>query len=108
MWRRISWRHIIYQMDEVLVRYRVGHPSMMQRERKRYLDDLRHFAKMRHDTPRHLRSELPSAITFILPRMVGMLAPGWLLRRLHRLRPRTRWIQFRQWLGPRMRWNGLR
>src|SRR5262249_7511543 len=27
LWRRISWRHTIHQMDEVLMRYRQGHLS---------------------------------------------------------------------------------
>jgi glycosyltransferase involved in cell wall biosynthesis len=103
LWRRISWRHTIHQMDDVLMRYRSGHPSLMQHERQRYRHDLRHYVKMRRDTPRHLRSALPSAVTFIAPRLVGIVAPDWLLRQLHQFRPRTRWIQFRQWLGRRTR-----
>ncbi len=104
MWRRISLRHTIHQMDEVLVSYRSGHPSMIQsilrQERRRLFYELRYYVKMRCDTPRHLRSVLPSAATFVLPRIVAVFAPQWLLHQLHRIRPRTRWIQFRRWLRP--------
>jgi glycosyltransferase involved in cell wall biosynthesis len=93
LWRRMSWHHTIHEMDEVLVRRRHGHASLTQHERIRALYDLRHFFKMRRDTPPHLRSALPRAPIFIPPRLVGLLAPAWLLRLLHRLRPRTRWNQ---------------
>jgi glycosyltransferase involved in cell wall biosynthesis len=105
VWRRISWSHTIHQMDEVLVRYRQGHGSLMQHERRLYLYDVRHYFKMRRDTPRHLRSALPPAATFLAPRLIGILSPDWFLRWLHGVRPRTRWIQFHQWL--RLRTYGV-
>ena len=100
LWRRISWRHAIHHVDDVLVRYRQGHASLMRRERERYLYDLRHFVKMRRDTPRDQRFALPAAAIFIPPVLLGLVAPGWLLRLLHHHRPRTRWLQFRQLLRP--------
>jgi glycosyltransferase involved in cell wall biosynthesis len=103
LWRRMSWCHTIHQMDEILVRRREGHStSLTQHERIRYLYDLRHFLKMRRDTPRYLRSALPSAATFIPFRLVGILAPYWFLDLLHRLRPRTRWLAFLQWIKSRV------
>jgi glycosyltransferase involved in cell wall biosynthesis len=103
MWRRISWRHTIHQMDEVLMRYRAGHASMMRQRRRANLYDLRHFVKMYRDTPRDLRSALPSVATFVPPRLVIILGLSWLVQWFHRphplLRPRTRWIQFRRWLN---------
>jgi len=95
VWRRVSWRHSIHQVDEVLFRYRQDHANLASRKRTSYYYDLRHFRKMRRDTPHDLRLALPSAMTFVPPRLVGMFAPGWLLR----LRPRLRWIQFRRWLN---------
>jgi glycosyltransferase involved in cell wall biosynthesis len=125
MWRRISWRHKIHQMDEIALRYRRGHASLTQHERQRCLYELRLFAKMYLDTPRHLRSELPPFKIFVLRRLGIILFPRWLTQKLelrpwsdaqwHRLwpwlkprtwcfefkrmlRPRTRWLRFRQWL----------
>jgi len=103
LWRRMSWHHTIHQMDEVLVRRRHGHPSLTQHEWIRSLYDLRHFLKMRRDTPHDLRSKLPSPITFIPPRLVSILASGLLLDLLHRIKPRTRWNQFRYRLRLRTR-----
>src|SRR5260370_39536265 len=96
MWRRMSLRHTIHQMDEVLVSYRSGHPGMIQsilrQERRRLFYELRYYVKMRCDTPRHLRSVLPSAATFVLPRIVAVFAPQWVLPPRHQIAPRTRWF----------------
>jgi glycosyltransferase involved in cell wall biosynthesis len=122
LWRRISWRHHIGHVQEVLFRYRQGHASMMQRERLRYCYDLRYFAKMHLDTPSDLRSTLPPASIFVWNRLAIIVFPTWLRRKLvlepghaqwHRLfpswfRPRTRSTQFRQWLRPRSRFYELR
>jgi hypothetical protein len=107
VWRRISWRHSIHQMDEILVQlrsYRHGHLTAMhpQNERRRYIHELKHFAKMWLDTPRNLRSELPRAATFVRKWHVRALAPDWLLGFLHRLQL----VRFR--LGIRTRFNELR
>lgn len=99
LWRRLSWRHKIHQMPEVLLRYRQGHGSMLANRRACYRYDLRHFAKMHRDTPADLRSMLPKAIVFIPPRLVGIYAPGWLAGGLKLFRPRLRWILFRQWVA---------
>ena len=72
-----------------------------QNERRRYIHELKHFAKMWLDTPRDLRSELPRAATFV-QRGVHALAPDWLLGFLHRLQL----VRFR--LGIRTRFNELR
>lgn len=70
VWRRISWRHSIHQMDEILVELRGychGHLTAMhpRNELRRYIHELKHYAKMWLDTPRDLRSELPGAATFV-------------------------------------------
>jgi glycosyltransferase involved in cell wall biosynthesis len=96
LWRRLSWRHSIHQMDEILMRYRTGHPSAMQQRRICHFYDLHHAIKMRWDTPRDLRSMLPPA-TFILLRLAIVIAPAWLLR----FRPRRRWIEFQHRLRSR-------
>jgi glycosyltransferase involved in cell wall biosynthesis len=100
VWRRISWRHSIHQMNEILVElrsYRHGHLTAMhpQNERQRYIHELKHFAKMWLDTPRDLRSELPRAATFVRKRHVDALTPDWLNRVRFRLGIRTRFNELR-------------
>ena len=95
LWRRISWNHTSHHTYEILARIRTGHPSMSRREYEMALYSLRHFVKMHNDTPRHLRSELPSSATFVLYRLYIIL------NRLHyglryRLRLRTRARAFLQ------------
>ena len=90
MWRRILLSgRTIHQIEEVLTRYRCGHPALTdpRNERIRNFYELRFCAKAYFDTPRHLRSELP---TFgdVLPRIVLCMTPSISLMR--RLRPRTR------------------
>jgi glycosyltransferase involved in cell wall biosynthesis len=102
LWRRVLWRNSVHQVDEVLMRYRQGHGSMMRRERLRYLYDLRLFAKMYFDTPRDARSALPSFATFVLPRVVGILSNDRLLDVLHWIQPRRRMLRLRGWLRMRM------
>ncbi len=105
LWRRISKRHTIRQIDDVLMRYRMGHPSLMQHltrhERTRNLYELRYYLKMRRDTPRDLRWALPSVATFVLPRLATAFGLQWFRRPHPWLRPRTRWIEFRRWLRAR-------
>jgi glycosyltransferase involved in cell wall biosynthesis len=99
MWRRISWRHTIHQMDEILVRYRIGHLSATHPRfaRIRYFYNLRHFIKMHLDTPRHLRPVLPSLMTYH-PLRLSWLAGAFAWGPHPWLRPRTRWNAFRRWL----------
>jgi glycosyltransferase involved in cell wall biosynthesis len=97
MWYRISWRHPIHQMDDVLMRYRrFGHASMSRYLRQHrwmlLFYELPLYLKMRRDTPRDLRWALPSVATFVLHRVLVAFGPHpW-------LRPRTRWNKFRHWL----------
>jgi glycosyltransferase involved in cell wall biosynthesis len=129
MWRRISWRHHIHYVQEVLFRYRQGHASMMQKERLRYLYELRFFFKALVETPRDLRSSLAHR-SFFWNRVAIICFPEWLTRELelkpwggakwHRLwRLPIRWLkpprqlmQFRHWAGdmlrPRRRWTALK
>jgi GT2 family glycosyltransferase len=79
MWRRLSWHHKIHQIEEILVRYRSGHPSMMTQERTRYLYDLRLYLKMWLDSPGDLHHTIPAFSWYGPPRLVGILAPNWLL-----------------------------
>jgi glycosyltransferase involved in cell wall biosynthesis len=94
MWRRISWRHAIHQTDEILVRRRIGHPSLTRENRKQQVYEVRHYFKMYDDTPPHLRFALAPMGSFVLPRLMEILAPNWLLDLFHRAKPRTRWVQF--------------
>jgi len=103
LWRRISWRHSIHQIEEVLVHYRQGHPSAVRDKRECYRYDLHHYRKMHHDTPSNLRWALPSFTTFVVPRLIGIYAPQWLLDVLTSMKPRYCWILFRQWLRPQSR-----
>jgi glycosyltransferase involved in cell wall biosynthesis len=108
MWRRASWHHSIHHIEETLVRYRSGHASMMQQERRRYLYDIYHYRKMRRDTPLPLRSTLPPTSVFVLPRLAMIILPRILRNWLHLAKPRRRWLKFRQWLRPRTRVNAIR
>jgi glycosyltransferase involved in cell wall biosynthesis len=105
LWRRLSWRHKIHQMDDVLVRVRKGHPSITQHERMRLIYDIVHYFKMRRDTPADLRSTLPSPADFIGTRLIAILMPRWMYHPKIRawLRPRTRLNAFRSRLRIRTR-----
>lgn len=103
MARRLSWRHSIYQMDEVLMRYRRGHASLTAARRTACRYDILHFRKMCADTPVELRSALPSWSTFVLPRLIILSLPQWLFDALVRLRPRHRWILLRRKICDAMR-----
>ncbi len=103
MVRRIGWRHTIHQMDEVLMRYRRGHASLSRDIRQLAACDLRHFRKMRRDTPAALRWTLPSAMLYVPPRFILLLLPTWCQDMIGALRPRRRWVEFRRWLRLRTR-----
>jgi glycosyltransferase involved in cell wall biosynthesis len=125
MWRRISWRHHIHYVQEVLLRYRRGHGSLMQKERLRCLYELRFYFKALFETPQDLRSTLAHR-SFFWNRVAIVCFPQWLARELelkpwagpkwHRLwllpmrwlEPRWQLMQFRRWAGdilrPRRRW----
>jgi glycosyltransferase involved in cell wall biosynthesis len=100
LWRRISWHHAIHQIAAILVRQRRGHVHLMHPrfERTRYFYNLRYFLKVRRDTPRDLHATLPPAAV-VIPMLVGICAPTWLLTFLHWFGPRMRWLEFRRWLG---------
>jgi glycosyltransferase involved in cell wall biosynthesis len=109
LWRQIALRHRICSVEEVLFRYRQGHASMMQHERLRYFYDLRFYFKSWFDTPHELRSTLATS-SFFWRRVAIICFPGWLTRQLEL----TSWggpfwfalfpLQFREWLRPRRRW----
>jgi glycosyltransferase involved in cell wall biosynthesis len=120
MWRRISWHYSIHQMDEIMLRYRKGHQSMMhpRHDRTRHFYDLCHFIKMHLDTPREFRKELPTLrrmaeivefrrmaeiveLRTTAQRLILLIMPAPVLDLLHRIKPRTRWLQFRRWLSSR-------
>jgi len=93
LWRRISWRHRIYQMEEPLIRYRKGHGSMTQDKRATRRYDVRHFFKMVRDTPPDLRWAVPSGATLVRRWLLRMLMPRWMRQ------PRKQWIALRQRLA---------
>jgi len=105
MWRRISWRHSIHHVKDILMRYRQGHASKVQQKRRCYRNELQHFRKMYDDTPQDLRWTLPTAVAFLPPRLLGIYGPDWFLALCVRIRPRAQWIKFRQWLWTRTRKN---
>jgi glycosyltransferase involved in cell wall biosynthesis len=89
LWRRILWRHTVHHVEEALMRCRQGHASRRQHRRRRDLYDLRLFAKMQLDTPRHLRSQLPSFAAVVPRRIAGIVSGDWMLRDLPVISPRT-------------------
>jgi glycosyltransferase involved in cell wall biosynthesis len=76
VWRRVSWRHTLHQMDEVLVRYRMGHASLT---RTHWIDfhELRHSLKMYRDTPPDLRWVLPSKALLLRRWILRVVTPPW-------------------------------
>ena len=77
MWRRLSWDHKIYCIDQVLVKYR-RHGTNMTRDHSRMLQaEARHFSKLLDDTPDKLRHMLPAAQRrYFLSVKVHLLAQG--------------------------------
>lgn len=101
--RRISWRHVIHQMDVVLMRYRRGHASLSLDIRELAACDLCHFRKMRLDTPDGLRRDLPPAALYVPPRFMLLHTPKRLQNAIGALRPRRRWIALRKAMS--LRWG---
>ncbi len=80
------------------MRYRRGHASATRDKRDVLACELRHFFKMRRDTPPDLRWTLPKALLYVPPRFVLLCLPTWFLDMVGALRPRRRWIEFQRWL----------
>jgi glycosyltransferase involved in cell wall biosynthesis len=99
LWRRISLRHTIHQVREILVRYRRGHLCMTRDMRATYRYELRHFQKMWRDTPRDLRSSLPRWWSFVPRRLIGILMPNWIRAAGRIIRPRYRLLRFLRWFN---------
>jgi len=76
--RRISWRHTIHQMDEVLTRYRIGHTSLSQNRREANRYELRYYVKMLRDTPPDLRWAVPSAASLMRRWLLRVVLPKWI------------------------------
>jgi glycosyltransferase involved in cell wall biosynthesis len=91
LWRRISWRHAIHQVDAVLVRYRMGHSSV-SRNHWGHFQDLRHSLKMYRDTPPDLRWALLSPLTLGRRWLLRAIMPSWLRQ------PKHSWLRFRRLL----------
>jgi hypothetical protein len=90
LWRRISWRHSIFQMDEVLVRYRTGHPSLSQDSQKVRRNELRFYIKIMRDTPPDLRGAAPNPATLLCRWLLRWYFPAWVRQ------PRKQMIALRQ------------
>jgi glycosyltransferase involved in cell wall biosynthesis len=88
LWRRISWRHVIFQMDAVLVRYRSGHVSLSKNRRASRRADLRLYLNTIRDTPPDLRWAVPNAATFLCRWLLKWYFPAWVRQ------PRKRMIAF--------------
>lgn len=94
LWRRIAWRHAIFQMDSVLMRYRTGHISLMRPLNARRSDsrrrDMYGFVKIMRDTPRDLRGELPHPAALLWRWILRGYFPQWLRQ------PKKSWISLRR------------
>jgi glycosyltransferase involved in cell wall biosynthesis len=77
LWRRISWRHAIFQMDEILVRCRTGHPSLSKDRREAHRNDLRLYIKILRDTPPDLRWAVPTPATLLCRWLLKWYFPAW-------------------------------
>ena len=78
LWRRIAWRHSIFEMEEPLARYR-KHPGAASHNRHamgRY--DRRYCMKMIFDTPQEMRHAIPSPLTMARRLILRSLTPAWL------------------------------
>jgi glycosyltransferase involved in cell wall biosynthesis len=78
LWRRLSWRHTIHQVDEPLLRYRMGHGHLSGNRWLVIRHDLRHFLKMLRDTPPDLRWAMPSPVTWIRRWLIRSFMPRFL------------------------------
>jgi glycosyltransferase involved in cell wall biosynthesis len=87
LWRRVSWRHRIYEIHDPLMRYRGGHPSLSQGPAR--WDDIYRFLKMYRDTPSDLRGTLPPMAPFMRRWLVRAVMPAWLRQ------PRKYWLELR-------------
>jgi glycosyltransferase involved in cell wall biosynthesis len=99
LWRRVSWRHTLCQVEEALMRYRCGHASLMLNRRAVCRYDLRHFIKMRFDTPQEFRSTLPNAAIFVLPRLAELVIPKLLRQPFHPERLQRKWKMIKSWVA---------
>jgi glycosyltransferase involved in cell wall biosynthesis len=99
LWRRVSWQHALYQVEEVLMRCRCGHASMMRNRRAAYCYDLRHFIKMQFDTPKEFRSTLPSSVLFVWPILEKILIPKLLRQPFHPERLQRKWKMIKSWVA---------
>jgi glycosyltransferase involved in cell wall biosynthesis len=89
LWRRISWRHAIHQMEQPLIRYRKNHGTMTQDRRSIARYYARHLFKMLRDTPPDLRWTVPSLATLARRWLLRMVTPTWLRQ------PRKQWVALR-------------
>jgi len=78
LWRRVSWRHTIFQMDEILLHYRSGHPSLSSNKQQYRRDQLYHYRKIWQDTPPDLRWALPNPARLPLRWLSTWWFPAWL------------------------------
>jgi glycosyltransferase involved in cell wall biosynthesis len=78
LWRRISWRHAIFQMDDVLLRYRSGHISLSKNRRTSRRADLRLYLKTLRDTPPDLRWAVPSPGALLCRWVLKWYFPAWM------------------------------
>lgn len=93
--RRVSFHHVIHQMDETLVHVRKGHDQLTKRVRQQACYELVHLLKMWRDTPPGLRAALPSFCIVALPRIMMLTLPKVIRQPLHPDRLRRRWARLR-------------
>jgi glycosyltransferase involved in cell wall biosynthesis len=76
MWRRISYHHDIFYIDEPFVHIRVHGSNMSSRRWLMISTSFRHLVKMHFDTPRHLRYMLSSARSKIIKNLLSSIYEG--------------------------------
>jgi glycosyltransferase involved in cell wall biosynthesis len=109
MWRRVLLRGgVIHHAEEVLTRYRCGHPALTSPRNIgiRILYDLRFSRKAFFDRPLHSRSDLPPLWSLMPPRLTAPISKLWtalipkLLRQpFHLERMRRRWKALTRWMA---------
>jgi hypothetical protein len=61
MWRRLSWSHAVFMVEERLVRYRRHAANKGLNLHRRLIGESQHFAKMLRDTPPQLQHMIDRA-----------------------------------------------
>lgn len=94
LWRRISYKHKIQDMKDILLWYRVGHDQVTKDRLMSDLYGLKHFVKMWDDTPKELKHILPHARIRVYPDYFMMMVrlPRSIMKVIMWIKPRQRYL----------------